>query len=182
MRKGLIGLFLGLLGRLVTAQPGEAEKARLQPFLPKGYELLQVLKAPLQGPDDTIAIVEKDTHCRVFVLPKNGRKPLWATTKEGPYLPAPVQGGSGEPLSELVFSYDLDHNGRPYLFVNCYMADISMIYVFKPTAQGYSEVFHDGTNAKFSFDRKKGRLSRPATEADPARSYQWVKGNFRPVK
>ena len=177
-------IFLALsLSTLVWAQPSAQEQARLKPFLPAGYDLVSALHVPLHAKDDLVAVTQKNDSTRVFVLPSGAKAPLWLTLKDKKRdFPAPVQGGSGEKLSDLVFSCDLDQNGKPYLFVTCYLADAYMLTVFKPTSQGYSEIFRDSTNAKFAIDRKSGRIQRPGSDADPARTFRWVKGHYQGAK
>ena len=175
-----LALSLPLFG---WSQPSSQEQARLKPFVPAGYSLVSALHVPLRAKDDLVAVTQKDDSTRVFVLPSGAKAPLWLTLKDKKRdFPAPVQGGSGEKLGDLVFSCDLDHSGKPYLFVTCYMADAYMLTVFKPSAQGYSEIFRDTTNAKFAIDRKSGRIRRPGSDADPARTFDWVKGHYQAVK
>lgn len=174
-------IFLALsLPLWVAAQPAPQDGARLKPFVPAGFEVVSALHVPLQSKDDLVAMLQKDQVSRVFVLPKGAGKPLWLTLKDKKQdLPAPVQGGSGEKLSDLVFSCDLDRNGKPYLFVTCYLADAYCLLVFKPSAGGYSEIFRDSTNGKFTIDHKSGRIQRPGSEADPARTFRWSKGHYQ---
>jgi hypothetical protein len=177
-------LFVCLLFCLTAAaQPNPKDQALLKPHLPKGYQLVSSLRLPLQGKSDLVAIAQKDDSTRVFVLPTGAKAPLWLTLKDKKSdFMAPVQGGSGEKLSDLIYSCDLDHNGKPYLFVTCYLADVYQLTVFKPSPKGYSEIFRDQTNGNFQVNHKTGRIHREATEADPARTYNWVKGRYQSGK
>lgn len=177
-------IFLALSFPLLAwAQPSPQEQARLKPFVPAGYALVSCLHVPLHAKDDLVAVTQKDDSTRVFVLPSGAKTPLWLTLKDKKRdFSAPVQGGSGEKLTDLVFSCDLDHSGKPYLFVTTYLADAYVLSVFKPSAQGYNEIFRDTTNGKFAIDRKSGRIHRPGSDADPARTFQWVKGHYQAAK
>lgn len=173
-------LFALSLPWMALAQPNPQDQARLKPFVPTGYKVVSALHVPLQGKDDLVGVVQKDESTRVLVLPAKAKGPQWLTLKDKKLdFPAPVQGLSGEKLPDLVFSCDLDHNGKPYLFVTSYLADIYFLTVFKVGVKGYNEVFRDSTNAKFTVDHKSGRISCPGGDDAPARTYNWVKGNYR---
>ena len=180
--KRILCLILGF-PLLVWAQPSPQHESRLKPFLPAGYSVVSALQVPLRSKNDLVAVVQKDDSTRVFVLPNGAKAPLWLTLKDKKRdFPAPVQGGSGEKLADLVFSCDLDHSGKPYLFVTSYLADVYLLTVFKPSSQGYVEIFRDTTNGNFEIDRKSGRIHRPGTDADPAKTFRWVKGRYQAVK
>jgi hypothetical protein len=161
------------------AVPSSAEQARLQPLLPKNHNLVDSIKIQLQSKADTVAITEKDTKFYLFVVPKGAKAALPVTTLDKKnYLLAPVQGALHPKLSQLVYSRDLDHNGKPYLFVHTYLADASGIHVFKANPKGYQEVFQAGTISEFKVDPTGKKISRPASDADSAKTWTWKNGKF----
>ena len=175
--KRWILLLLGL-PLVAAAQPGPMDQAKAH-LLP-GWSLVTVARVPLRAQNDVVVVTQKNQTTRAFVLPAGSKAPLWLTLRNKKQdLPAPVQGGSGESMTELLFSCDLDHNRKPYLFVTCYMADVYCLLVFRPDSNGYSEVFRASTNGKFSIDHKTGRISEPAGDDSPARTFNWVKGHYK---
>ena len=172
-------VFLALsLPLVAAAQPTPLDQAKAH--LPPGWNVVTVARVPLQANNDMVVVTQKNDTTRAFVLPAGSKAPLWLTLKNKKQdLPAPVQGGSGEAMTDLLFSCDLDHNRKPYLFVTCYLADVYSLLVFKPASKGYSEVFRATTNGKFTIDHKTGRISEPAGDDSPARTFNWVKGHYK---
>jgi hypothetical protein len=172
-----------LIAALATASclaaPNSAEQARLKPLLPKDHSLVDCIDLHLQNKADTVAITEKDTNFYLFVVPKGAKAavPVRTLDKKN-YLVTPVQGALQTKLSKLVYSRDLDQNGKPYLFVHTYMADASGIHVFKAGAKGYQEIFQAGTISEFSVDPTGRKISRPASDADTAKTWVWKSGKF----
>jgi hypothetical protein len=172
-----------LIAALTTAScmaaPNSAEQARLKPLLPKDHNLVESIDLRLQNKADTVAITEKDTKFYLFVVPKGAKAALPVSTLDKKnYLVAPVQGALHPKLSQLVYSKDLDKNGKPYLFVHTYMADASGIHVFKAGEKGYTEIFQAGTISEFSVDPSGRKISRPASDADTAKTWVWKSGKF----
>jgi len=155
MRRWVIILILVML-KPAWCVPASSEAAAVKELVPKGYTLLDVLH--LGG--DRVAIFSNRNYGRVCVL--HGGRPLWVLTSAGsPTLPAhvgPSSGNAHETMRDLVYSVDLDHNRRPYLFVNTYMADSYTLLVCKLTSRGYVEVFRTGSMSQPKLDRKTGRL------------------------
>ena len=173
--------FLGLLMTATCwAAPSPKDLAKFQALLPAGQTLVDTLELKLPG---TAAISEKDSRFYLYILPKGSKSLQSVTTMDKKNsFQEPIQGPHQEKLSKLIYTRDLDHNGTSYLFVHTYLADVTGLHVFKATPKGYQEIFREGTIAEFTFDAKTGRLSRPATDADPAQAWQWKKGRFLPTK
>lgn len=176
-------LIAALTTAACLAAPNSAEQARLKPLLPKDHNLVDCIDVHLLNKADTVAITEKDTKFYLFVIPKKAKTAITVSTlQKGNYLVAPVQGALHPKLSQLVYSKDLDKNGKPYLFVHTYMADASGIHVFKPGAKNYMEIFQAATISEFSVDPSGRKISRPASDADTAKTWVWKNGKFAESK
>ena len=172
-------LLAAFLTATCLAAPSPAEEARLKPFLPKDHSLVDTIDLHLQSKADTVAITEKDTKFYLFVVPKGARATLPVSTLDKKnFLVSPVQSALPAKLSQLVYSKDLDKNGKPYLFVHTYLAEASGIHIFKAASKGYQEIFQANTNAEFQVDANGQTISRPATDADPAATWKWKNGKF----